>query len=312
MKPAPEKRLVLGILAGISTGVFWGLPFLVPQVLPHHSALEIAFGRFFFFGMISLLFIKKVIQIVKALSRQDRWMLLFLSASGFWLYSTLLFWGVHETDGVISSLVISLLPVVIPLFTPDRKSGGMKFYFGLLLLGVGLFCLFFGMRSEMQAIKPTSWIGLGALGCCLGLWSSFAILNSRFLKRNAHIGRKDFASVMGVISLLCLLPIFLVEVNPLELVQRDGFQTYLWSSMALGFGSSWLANWLWNICSFHCPSEISGALIVSETIFGLTYSFIYELRLPQGYELVSISLFMLGVYFAVSAQIQEHRKTRSV
>ena len=308
MTEVPSRKLGLGILAGISTGVFWGIPFLVPQMLPHYSSIEIAFGRFFFFGIISLFFIKRVIQIVLKLSIKDRFLLFLLSACGFWFYSMLLFWGVQETDGVVSSLIVGLLPVVIPLFTPGRKSGGFPFYLGLLLLLVGLLNLFaYPVLAGLRIVKTPSLFGVLALFCCLALWTTFAISNSRFLKRNSQIDRKDFASVIGVISLLCILPIFLAQVDCTELVHRDGFQTYLISSFALGAGASWLANWLWNICSFHCPSEISGPLIVSETFFGLLYSFIYENRFPHGFELLSIFLFMVGVFLAVTAQLKEHR-----
>ncbi len=296
------------MIAGISTGVFWGIPFLVPQVLPQYSSLEIAFGRFFFFGILSLIFIRRVYRIFQALSLKERGLLLLLSASGFWFYSMLLFWGIHETNGIVSSLILGLLPISIPLFAPERKTGGLRFYSGLLLLLLGLFILFLYPSLEgIKFIKRPSILGVLSLFSCLGLWTWFAIANSRFLQRNPAISRKDFASVMGVISLLSILPVFLGQVDLSELVHRDHFGLFLISSLALGFGASWIANWLWNICSFHCPSEISGPLIVSETIFGLLYSFIFEKRWPHPYEAVSVCLFLLGVFLAVTSQIRKRQ-----
>src|ERR1035437_3273043 len=128
VKTRTQKHLSLGILAGISTGLFWGIPFLVPQILTNYSSLEISFGRFFFFGVISLFFFRKVFEIIRKLSNRDRFILFLLSASGFWFYSTLLFWGVQATDGIISSLIIGLLPISIPLFTFGRKNSGPRFY----------------------------------------------------------------------------------------------------------------------------------------------------------------------------------------
>ncbi|MBC7398232.1 MAG: DMT family transporter [Bdellovibrionales bacterium] len=306
---AHEKNLGIGITAGISTGIFWGIPFLVPQLLPQFSSLEIAFGRFAFFGIISIFFIQKVLRIVKSLSLKDRLLLLLLSASGFWFYSMLLFWGVHQTDGIIASLIIGLLPISIPLFSPGRKSGGWKFYLGLLTLLIGLLNLLaYPLLASTKIVKATSSAGVCALLICLALWTWFAVSNSRFLRRNPHINRKDFASVIGVVSFVSILPVFLWQVEISELIHREGFRLYLICSMALGFGASWLANWLWNICSFHCPSEIAGPLIVSETIFGLLYSFIFENRYPHVYEIVSILLFLLGVALAVTAQMKEHQK----
>jgi drug/metabolite transporter (DMT)-like permease len=299
------KNPGLGIIAGIATGVFWGIPFLVPQMLPGFSSLEIAFGRFFFFGLISLLFIKPVLQIVRSLSLRDRFLLLLLSASGFWFYSILLFWGVQHTDGVLASLVIGLLPITIPLFTPGRTSGGWRFYAGLLLLLAGLVNLFvYPIVNADKVMKLPSVAGVVALFCCLALWTTFAILNSRFLQRNPQIPRKDFASVIGVVSLICIAPIFFLKVDLHQLVARDHAELYLISAVALGVGSSWIANWLWNICSFHCRPEVAGPLIVSETIFGLIYSFGFEHRFPHSFEMGSIVLFLVGVALVVTAPVR--------
>lgn len=301
-----DKKLGLGILAGISTGVFWGIPFLVPQLCPNFSALEIAFGRFFFFGLISFFFIKKVFHLVRGLNVRDRFLLLALSACGFWLYSTVLFWSVHATGGIVSSLVIGLLPVSIPLFTPGKKIGGFKFYGSLGILFLGLINLFaWPLMNETTTIAPPSALGIAGLITALAMWTWFAITNSKFLQRHPEINHKDFASVIGVISILSILPFFLATADFSGMASREGFSTYLIASIFLGLGSSWAANWLWNICSYHCPSEISGTLIVSETIFGLLYTFAYQKRAPHFYEACSIVLFMVGVFCAVTAQVKK-------
>ena len=311
-----DKKVGLGILAGISTGLFWGLPFLVPQMLPDFSSLEISFGRFFFFGLISLLFLKKVIAIIRSLSILDRILLMVLSASGFWFYSILLFWAVHQTGGIISSLIVGLLPISITLTTVfgkgGRKQGGLIFFIGLSAILVGLLVLFgFPVFMGLESLKPPSVFGVLALFSCLALWTWFAINNTRFLQRNPEISGKDFASVIGVVSLVSISPFFLTQVNIAQLIHRDGFNTYLWCSIALGFGSSWLANWLWNVCSFHCPSEISGPLIISETVCGLLYSFIFENRFPHGYEAVAITLFLSGAFMTVRSSLVLPGRNRS-
>jgi drug/metabolite transporter (DMT)-like permease len=298
-----EKNVGLGIGAGISTGLFWGFPFLVPQLCSGFSAIEIAFGRFFFFGLISLFFVKKVLKIITALNLRDRLQLLLLSAGGFWLYSTVLFASVQATDGVVSSMVIGLLPISIPLFTRDRQTGGLRFYGGLAILLFGLLNLFlWPLFLEAQTLKAPSIAGIFGLLASLAMWTWFAIANSKFLHRHPEINRKDFSSVIGVISLVSILPVFLINSSLPELITREGFSTYLVWSLVLGFGSSWLANWLWNVCSYHCRPEVSGPLIISETVFGLLYSFAYEARSPHFYEGLSIGLFMIGVFFAVTAK----------
>jgi drug/metabolite transporter (DMT)-like permease len=301
-----DRNLWIGLLAGMSTGVFWGIPFLAPQILPGYSAIELAFGRFFFFGVISFLFIKPVWSILSRMSWINLGKLFLLCASGFWFYSIVLFSGVQATDGIISSLMLGLLPITIPLFTRGRKHSGISFFFGLSVLLLGLLNLvFYPVLIGEKSVHSPSLGGAILLLFALALWTGFAIKNTRFLQRNTWIPRKDFASVMGVVSIISILPFFLAKVDVVEFVHRDRFGIYLTISTALGFGSSWLANWLWNICSSNCPPEISGPLIVFETIFGLLYTFAYESRMPLGYEVASIALFLVGVLLTVRSQMQK-------
>jgi drug/metabolite transporter (DMT)-like permease len=124
------------------------------------------------------------------------------------------------------------------------------------------------------------------------------------LQRHPEIPKKDFASLMGVISLACMVPVFLIQSEPRSLFSEPQFPLYLLCSLGLGIGSSWLANWLWNICSFHVPSEISGTLLVFETLFGLIYSFGFEHRFPAHFEVLSILLCVGGVVLAVTGQVR--------
>lgn len=310
MTEVHPKRVGFGILMGMSTGVFWGLPFLVPQILHQFSSFEIAFGRFFFFGIISFFFLKPVFRVIARLSWADRLKMMGLSVVGFWGYSIILFYGVQHTDGIISSLIVGLLPITIPLFTKGRKHSGFAFYFGLFLLLSALVNLFlYPVLNGLMAVKTPSVSGVIALVVALASWTIYPIANTRFLQHHTWIPRKDWSSLMGVVSIFCFLPIFSAQTNVGELVHRDGFSLYLTWCMALGFGSSWFANWLWNICSYHCPSEISGPLLVSEALFGLIYSFMFEGRAPRDFETVSIALYLLGVVVTIRSQMVHKQKS---
>jgi drug/metabolite transporter (DMT)-like permease len=297
------KSVNRGILAGIGAGVFWGLPFLVPQVLHGVPAFELAFGRFFFFGLISLFWLKPVLRILAALSWRERLHLAALSALGFWLYTMILFYGVQATDGIFSSLILGLLPITIPLFSPGRKNSGPTFWAGLSLILSGLLALvFWPVWSGDHVLRTPALSGIAALLLCLTMWTAYAILNSRFLQAHPEIKRKDQASVMGVVSIGCMLPIFLIRTDLGEFIHQESFGLYLACSIALGVGASWFANWLWNICSFHTRSEVSGTLLVFETVFGLIYSFAYEGRPPHPHEGVVLLLFAGGVALTIRSQ----------
>ena len=300
-----SQRLLLGLFAGASTGVFWGVPFLAPQVLKGYSPFEIAFGRFFFFGMAGLAFLKRGLVIMKALSPSDRARIVVLSATGFWLYSTVLFWSIQKTNGVLSSLVVGLLPVTIPLCSKGRKSGGWLFYSGLLSIGAGLVVLVLvPHRDAFQSLEQKSALGAAGLFACLAMWTGYAIESARFLRARSEISSLDFSNVMGLLSFACLLPLFLVSVDARSFAQRPGFTEFVALSAVLGIGSSWLANWLWNAAAKRLRSEVLGPLMVFETTFGLLYSFMHERRWPFGFEVVSIALCIVGVVVAVTAELQ--------
>jgi drug/metabolite transporter (DMT)-like permease len=305
MMPQVGKTIhIQGVLAGASTGVFWGLPFLAPQILTGFSALEIAFGRFFFFGLVSLLFLESVRRIWRLLDRPGKIRLLLLSATGFWWYSIVLFWAIQRTDGIVSSLILGLLPITIPLFGGGRVARGPRVLPGLLLILSGLLVLvavpWLGQGGALKVHDPLGTVGLLA---CLASWTWYAIANGDFLRKYPGISGKDLSSAMGVISLVLMSPLLFAFSSPAEMLVRPGAGAYLLVAAGLGFGSYWFANWLWNYCSGRVPHSISGTLLVFETVFGLFYSFLFEKRWPLTHEAVAIALCLIGVVWSVGAQL---------
>lgn len=295
-----------GVFAGLATGVFWGLPFLAPQVLTGFHPLDIAFVRFLFFGLVSAFFLRPAFQLWKTLSPRHRFEVVLLSALGFWFYSLCLFLGVRSTDGVISSLIVGLLPVTIALIGgTGRIRGGVLL--GLVMIATGLFVLFGIPFMEVSTTGGSySPLGILILFAALFLWSAYAIRNTTFLEQCRTAGAKDLSSLMGLLSVLFMTPIWWMASDPSAVIQNPDFPTFLVFGFLLGVGGSWFANWLWNICSRNCPPHISGPLIVSETIFGLLYSFAWESRLPQPYEFVAILLLITGVVTTVRAALKSN------
>jgi drug/metabolite transporter (DMT)-like permease len=302
-----NHSLLFGILCGIATGAFWGIPFLAPQILSDYAAIYLTLGRFGFFGLVSLLFLPQVIRYLKALGRRDLWQVFLLSLSGFSIYSFLLFWSVPKAGGVAAALIIGLLPITISLFGFKEKSLTKSFYVGIFCIFAGLLLLTLpSLHVASSSATTTLW---GYLGCvvCLALWTWFANQNSRFLRKHPDTNPKVFSAVMGILSLLVVIPlVFVLADQPLTfLASRPDLKIYVFWSLLLGLGASWAANWLWNICSKACPPQISGPLIVSETFFGLLYTFIYEVRFPTTTETLSIVLSISGVLICIRSQMKK-------
>ena len=75
----------------------------------------------------------------------------------------------------------------------------------------------------------------------------------------------------------------------------------IWSAV-IGVGASWIANIFWAYSAKNCPPSIGGSLIVSETIFGLLYSFILQQRFPFWNEIAAIVLLIMGVLLTIRSQ----------
>ncbi|MDE1152366.1 MAG: DMT family transporter [Micavibrio sp.] len=295
-----SRTLTLGILAGLVTGMLWGIVFVVPQLLPQFSALELSLGRYFFFAIASCTTLRETLRHWRGFDRGDKWQVFWLSASGFWLYTLLLFWAVALAGGVLTTLVIGLLPVTIPLFAKKTLKLDAGFALGLALIVIGLGVL--EAKPLLAGSAGVPLLGWLPLLSCLVLWTWFGIANTRFVQKHPA-AKVSLTNLMGLSSFIILAVICLFAVDLKALVAQPHFGAFVFWSAVVGFGSSWLANWFWNICSSLVPATISGPLVVAETSFGLLYTFIFQHRLPDGAELAAMLLFAFGVFLALHAEI---------
>lgn len=302
----PDGRLGLGILAGILTGMLWGLVFTVPQALPEFSPLELSLGRYFFFGLASSLTLRRTWAHFRGFPPADRLQVFLLSASGFWLYTILLFWAVNEAGGVLAPLVIGLLPITIPLAAKRSWRLDRMFAGGLLLIFLGLLVLQAGPLLQGSA-PALSWRSMIPLLACLVMWTWFGIRNTQFVQKHPE-AKVSLTNLMGLSSFLILAVIGLIAMDLPRLAGHERFLPFVMWSAVIGCGSSWAANLLWNICSKNCPATISGPLVVAETVFALLYTFIFQGRLPTLAESAAITLFGAGVFLAIRAEIKNHLK----
>ncbi|VDR28511.1 Inner membrane protein ytfF [Raoultella terrigena] len=106
-----------GIAYGALAGASWGLIFLPPALLPEVSPLLLTCGRFATYGMLAaILLIPQWRSIARIWSHRDLLTLIRLSMMSNILYFLLVAAAVQQVGIAATSLVIGLIPVVVPLF----------------------------------------------------------------------------------------------------------------------------------------------------------------------------------------------------
>lgn len=296
-------RLALGILCGIGAGMLFGTDFLPAQILKDFSSLEFYAGRAFFFGLASLFFCRPAFKAFMAFTAREKAYVACLNAAGFWLYSLILFWSLQNGNPVIATMIVGMMPATIALFSKKPAELGALFLIGLLLILAGLGVLHMDSLGEMKQ----TWLAWVMPFGSLALWTWYGVKNAAFVQRHPQLSKTDMVSIMGVMTFVVIGSLSLALVDLPRILHHEQFGAYILWSAVLGVGSSWLGFWLWNICSRHCPPSIAGPLLVSETMFGLLYTFLWQQRLPKTTETAAIALFATGALLVVYAESRETR-----
>lgn len=298
-----------GILFGLITGAAWGLSFLIPNMLSDFSSLEITIGRYFVYGLYSLMlfFVYKSKRKTLSLSPKVWFWSLLYALSGNIGYFFFLVLGIQYAGATVTTLIIGTLPLTISFF---GNLINREFPFKIMLIPassilIGILLMYF--REKGNGVNLSSDGFLFGFFCCmvaLALWTWYGISNSNFLKRETQLSADLFATIIGVqtlfLVLLFMLICWIAQVPIVEkLVIHDQFLHYLIGVTVLGIVTSWVAAWAWNQASVRLPVVLVGMIVVFETLFGLLYSYIYHARFPAVLEWGSIIFILLGVTMGI-------------
>ncbi|GIN73360.1 membrane protein [Bacillus sp. J14TS2] len=305
-----DRSSLLGIIFGVVAGAAWGLAFLIPNMLSGFSSLEITLGRYFMYGMYSvLLFIvyrKNPVHIppkvwFKAL------LYAFTGNVGYFFFLVL---GIQYTGATITTLIIGTLPIVISFV---GNLFNKEFPFKIMLIPacsilIGIFLLSYSEQGAMGSITTSKSDLLFGLLCCfiaLALWTWYGISNAHFLKKESQVSPDLFSTIIGIQTFTLVLFVLLISWLTNQqiisnLLDRDHLIHYLVGIIVLGVIASWVATWAWNQTSMRVSVSIAGMMIVFETLFGLLYTYAYQSVVPSLAEWVSIVFILLGIIFGIS------------
>jgi len=297
-----------GILAGLAAGALWGLVFVVPRMLPMgpggYGAVDLMAGRFAMYGLVA------AGVMLLGLGRR-RWptarqaaAALGMSVLGFGGYYLLLVLAIRDAGTEVPSLIIGTIPLWLMLLGRPRGLRWSALLPGLVLALAGMALMMGSAQAAPGGHALHFWRGVGFALVSLASWTAFALLNSAWLKRHPQVNATDWANWLGVATALGALLIWLSRGSGLQLLAaREDIMDFVGLSMLAGFGSTWLATVFWNLASQRLSASLSGQLIVSETLFALLYSFIWDGRWPTLVQAGAGVLFTLGIV----ASIRAHR-----
>lgn len=314
--------MIKGIAFALAACFIWGLIFIVPQFMAGFTPIEIAIGRYSFFGILSacILFRERLSGLcyyplpiwAKAL---------YFSLSSSFFYYTCVILALRYSTPAVCALILGISPISIAFYGnwKHRECSYKSLVLPSLLILVGLVII--NAPHLTESSSPLEYaLGLACSSLALMAWSWYVVANSAFLKSNPQVASSDWSTIIGV-STLFWVGIFMgffafVFPDQLELQKfvtvGPALNNYLMGSAILGILCSWLGAFLWNKASFYLPVSLAGQLTIFETIFGLVFVYALEQRIPPLMECAGIGLLLGAVFYGIYLVSQRPAEQASV
>ena len=311
-----------GVLCGLLAGAMWGMVFIVPAFLTAFTPLEMACGRYIAYGLIAAALLhRRLPPLLRRLDRSDIDAMIKHALAGNIVYYMLLALGVQLAGVSATSLIIGVLPITVTLM--GQKDHGAvplrQLAWPLLVVAAGIVCInvdvFSHAGNEHGATLLRKLAGVACATGALLCWTWYSVDNARYLKRNPHFSSGEWSALYGVSSGLIALVIAVVALAVFHgdvtgagagAVASGRDWTVFWIVNAvLALGASVIGNHLWNIASRKVPLTLSGQLILFETLFALSYGFIYRQQWPRALEVAAMLLLVAGVMWSVKVHAHD-------
>ena len=297
--------MVTGILAGAGAGAFWGTTFIAPLIAPGFSSIDLTVGRYLSCGLLS------VVLLLWAALRGDTQhptlaqagAALWLSLLGYTGYYLLLVLAIQAAGAALPVLIIGTIPLWIMLLGKPVGLRWRSLAPGLLLTVAGMALMMqVTAHGQDDGVATDLWLGIFYAVLAMLSWTAFGLLNARWLARHPEVNSTLWANWLGVAAGAGALVIWAVAGTDLNtLIARPGFGTFVLVCAVTGIGAAWVASVLWNMASRRLSASLAGQLIVSETVFGLVYSFAWDGAWPAALQWTACVLFVLGILASIKA-----------
>ena len=301
--------MLTGILAGLAAGALWGLVFVAPRMVSGFAGIDLTAGRFVVYGLVSVAVLAVSWRRARRPTLAQAWGAVWLSILGFTGYYWVLVMSIRDAGTEMPALIVGTIPLWVMLLGKPHGLRWRALVPGLLLTAAGLFLMSKaalgasgGAPGASGSVADTYWRGIALSVLAMMCWTAFALLNAAWLRRHPEVRATDWANWLGVATGLGgLLLALAFGTPPAQIVAQPGWPLFALIVVAIGFGSSWLATILWNMASQRLSASLCGQLIVSETLFALLYSFLWDGRWPTAAQLTAAALFTAGILASIKA-----------
>ena len=303
--------MLAGILAGLAAGALWGLVFVAPRMVAGFSGADLTAYRFMAFGLAATLVMWVRARRTRRPTRAQAGAAIGLSVLGFTGYYLLAVWAVRDAGSEMPALIVGTIPVWLMLLGKPAGLRWAALWPGLVLTAVALVLMAKASdtahaqagASALTVAHSSHYLsGIALAVLATASWTAFALLNAAWLRRHPEVKAADWANWLGVAAGLGGLLLALVLGTPWrEMAAQPQLPQFLAVILATGVGAGWLATMLWNLASQRLPASLCGQLIVSETLFALLYSFMWDGRWPTLLQWLSAALFTAGILASIKA-----------
>lgn len=297
--------MLKGFIFALGACLLWGLVFALPCTTHAFSPLVITLGRCLIFGLFSFtLFLFRYPQLRPWLTRAIFQRALILAFIANIIHYMALVLGIKHGEATVTTLILSLNPLTVALCAhyqkPILKSGILTV--SVTCIGLGLCLLQWPLITNFS-----NWSTLGSTfifgGIALASWTWFIIANASFVRKHNHIPMQDLVTLIGTGTGLCMLFIFplfgaytmLVDTTWIQTPSDKDWTHLLTIISLLGVGSSWIAHYLWNLATKKLPLIFISFLTIFETVFGLSYIYLLESKIPTALDLLAMTAILSGI-----------------
>lgn len=299
--------IIKGIVYSLAACLFWGLLSVSPLYMEGFTPIEITVGRFLVFGTISCLLFLQIHFQGKSSYPLAMWIkALFFSLSCI-LCDYFFVLSSRYSCPAIATLVLAVSPITIAFYGNwlQKECSNRSLILPSVLIFFGLAII--NVPIIMQSSTPETFIlGLFYAIMSLACWSWFVVANSAFLKVNSTVNSRDWATLIGVFTLLWVFVLGVVHTileEPFDfskyLISNNHLAVFIFGSLILGILSSWLGAYLWNKASHCLPVSLLGLMMIFSTLFGLCYVYLYEHQLPPKGELLGIAFLLAAITYGI-------------